>query len=54
MGRPGTPKDIACAALYLASPASAWVTGKLLHVDGGCEQPAMDVPVPRLRPSPVT
>ena len=51
MGRPGTPKDIACAALYLASPASAWVTGKLLHVDGGCEQPAMDVPVPRLRPS---
>ena len=51
MGRPGTPKDIACAALYLASPASAWVTGKLLHVDGGCEEPAMDVPVPRLTPS---
>jgi 7-alpha-hydroxysteroid dehydrogenase len=51
MGRPGTPKDIACAALYLASPASSWVTGKLLHVDGGCERPAMDVPVPRLRPS---
>jgi 7-alpha-hydroxysteroid dehydrogenase len=50
MGRPGTPKDIACAALYLASPASSWVTGKLLHVDGGCERPAMDVPVPRLRP----
>lgn len=48
MGRPGTPKDIACAALYLASPASAWVTGKLLHVDGGCEQPAIEVPVPRL------
>lgn len=51
MGRPGTPRDIACAALYLASPASSWVTGKLLHVDGGCERPAMDVPVPRLRPS---
>jgi len=51
MGRPGTPKDIACAALYLASPASAWVTGTLLHVDGGCERPAMDVPVPRLRPN---
>jgi 7-alpha-hydroxysteroid dehydrogenase len=48
MGRPGTPQDIACAALYLASPASAWVTGTLLHVDGGCEVPAMDVPVPRL------
>jgi 7-alpha-hydroxysteroid dehydrogenase len=51
MGRPGTPKDIACATLYLASPASAWVTGKLLHVDGGCERPAMDVPAPRLRPT---
>ena len=51
MGRPGTPKDIACAALYLCSPASAWVTGKLLHVDGGCERPAMEVPVPRLRPT---
>jgi len=49
MGRPGTPQDIACAALYLASPASAWVTGKLLHVDGGCERPARDVPVARVR-----
>jgi 7-alpha-hydroxysteroid dehydrogenase len=51
MGRAGTPEDIACAALYLASPASAWVTGKLLHVDGGCERPAIDVPAPRLEPS---
>jgi 7-alpha-hydroxysteroid dehydrogenase len=51
MGRPGSPEDIACAALYLASPASGWVTGKLLQVDGGCERPAIDVPVPRLRPS---
>ena len=50
MGRPGIPEDIACAALFLASPASAWVTGKLLHVDGGCERPAIDVPAPRLRP----
>jgi len=51
MGRPGSPEDVACAALYLASPASGWVTGKLLQVDGGCERPAIDVPVPRLRPS---
>lgn len=51
MGRPGTPQDIACAALYLASPASAWVTGKLLAVDGGCEAPAIAVPAPPLRPS---
>lgn len=51
MRRPGTPHDIACAALYLASPASSWVTGSLLKIDGGCERPAMEVPAPPLRPS---
>jgi 7-alpha-hydroxysteroid dehydrogenase len=35
MGRLGTPEDIAIAVLYLASPASAWVTGKIFEVDGG-------------------
>jgi 7-alpha-hydroxysteroid dehydrogenase len=35
MGRLGTPEDIACAILYLASPASAWVTGKVFEIDGG-------------------
>lgn len=35
MGRLGTPEDIAVAVLYLASPASAWVTGKIFEVDGG-------------------
>ena len=33
----GMPEDIAAAALYLASPASRWVTGKILEVDGGAE-----------------
>ena len=33
----GEPDDIAAAALYLASPASRWVTGKILEVDGGAE-----------------
>lgn len=35
MGRLGTTEDIALAALYLASPAAGWVTGKVLEVDGG-------------------
>jgi 7-alpha-hydroxysteroid dehydrogenase len=34
MRRNGRPEDIAYAALYLASPAASWVTGKLLEVDG--------------------
>ena len=33
----GEPQDIASAALYLASPAGRWVTGKILEVDGGAE-----------------
>lgn len=35
--RIGTPEDIALAALYLASSASDWVTGKLFEIDGGIE-----------------
>ena len=34
-GRLGQPEDIALAALYLASPASGFVSGKILEVDGG-------------------
>jgi 7-alpha-hydroxysteroid dehydrogenase len=34
MRRNGTPEDIASAALFFASPASSWITGKLLEVDG--------------------
>jgi 7-alpha-hydroxysteroid dehydrogenase len=45
MARPGEPEDIACAALYLASDASSWVTGKIFQVDGGVEAPAISVPV---------
>lgn len=48
MGRPGTVEDVAACALYLASPASAWVTGKIFQVDGGAEAPAMSVPAPPL------
>jgi len=33
--RIGQPGDIAAAALYLLGEAGAWVTGQILHVDGG-------------------
>jgi 7-alpha-hydroxysteroid dehydrogenase len=35
--RLGEVEDIALMALYLASPASSWVTGKVFEVDGGTE-----------------
>jgi NAD(P)-dependent dehydrogenase (short-subunit alcohol dehydrogenase family) len=33
--RPGTPTDIAHAALFLASPFADYITGEVLTVDGG-------------------
>lgn len=48
MHRAGTVEDIATCALYLASPASSWVTGKIFQVDGGTEAPSIAVPVPPL------
>jgi NAD(P)-dependent dehydrogenase (short-subunit alcohol dehydrogenase family) len=35
LGRNGKPKDIADAALFLASDQSSWITGIILNVDGG-------------------
>jgi gluconate 5-dehydrogenase len=35
MKRMGSPEDIGCAAVYLCSPAAAYVTGVTLPVDGG-------------------
>ncbi len=35
LGRWGTPDDIAPAAVFLASQASAFITGQILAVDGG-------------------
>jgi NAD(P)-dependent dehydrogenase (short-subunit alcohol dehydrogenase family) len=31
----GTARDIAQAAVYLLTPKSSWVTGQIIHIDGG-------------------
>ena len=46
--RIGDPEDIAAAVLYLASPAGAYITGKVIEVDGGLEQPNLDLGLPDL------
>jgi 7-alpha-hydroxysteroid dehydrogenase len=48
MQRLGDVRDIAACALYLASPASAWMTGRVIDVDGGADSPSMQFPVPPL------
>jgi 7-alpha-hydroxysteroid dehydrogenase len=35
VGRLGEASDIAYAALFLCSPAAAWVSGQVLTVSGG-------------------
>ncbi|HJU20054.1 MAG TPA: SDR family NAD(P)-dependent oxidoreductase [Stellaceae bacterium] len=39
LGRIGQPRDIANAALFLASKAAAYITGQTLHVNGGTYMP---------------
>jgi 7-alpha-hydroxysteroid dehydrogenase len=46
--RLGDTDDIAIAALYLASPAGSFVTGKVLEVDGGIEYPNLALNLPDL------
>ena len=48
MRRLGDPADIAAAAVYLASPAGSYLTGKTLEVDGGLTHPNLDIPIPDL------
>lgn len=44
--RIGTTDDIAAAVLYLASPAGSFLTGKVLEVDGGLQEPNLDLRLP--------
>ena len=46
--RLGRPEDIARCALYLASPAASFVTGKLFEVDGGLEEANLEMGLPDL------
>ncbi|BBH18424.1 putative oxidoreductase [Nocardioides baekrokdamisoli] len=49
LGRIGTTDDIAAAVLYLASPAGSFLTGKVLEVDGGLQEPNLDLNLPDLK-----
>ncbi len=51
LGRVGEPEDIAAGVLYLASQAGQYVTGKLIEIDGGIQQPTMNLGLPDLEPS---
>ncbi|ONI39967.1 hypothetical protein AN639_01415 [Candidatus Epulonipiscium fishelsonii] len=36
MGRPGTPEEVVGCAVMLASDASIYMSGQMVHIDGGC------------------
>jgi 7-alpha-hydroxysteroid dehydrogenase len=46
--RLGRPDDIALCALYLASDAGSFVTGKIFEIDGGLEYPNLELGLPDL------
>jgi 7-alpha-hydroxysteroid dehydrogenase len=48
--RVGEPEDIAAGVLYLASKAGQYVTGKLIEIDGGIQQPTLDLGFPDVAP----
>lgn len=46
--RVGDPEEIAATVVYLASSAGAYVTGRVVEVDGGTDQPNLDLGLPDL------
>jgi 7-alpha-hydroxysteroid dehydrogenase len=46
--RLGQPEEIAYGALYLASPAGAFITGKVVEIDGGLQAPNLALGLPDL------
>jgi 7-alpha-hydroxysteroid dehydrogenase len=48
LGRLGTVADIGNAAVWLASPAASFVSGKVIEIDGGAEGPTVPDNTPDL------
>jgi 7-alpha-hydroxysteroid dehydrogenase len=48
LGRIADPEEVAAAVVFLAAPASGYVTGKILEVDGGLDRPNLDLGLPSL------
>jgi 7-alpha-hydroxysteroid dehydrogenase len=46
--RIGDPEDVAATVVYLASRAGAYMTGKVLEVDGGTQAPNLELGLPDL------
>lgn len=50
LGRIGEAEDVAAAVVYLSSRAGQYVTGKMLEVDGGIQEPNLDLNLPDVGP----